>query len=326
MAQPFHSSLSVPVSGGPLHVGVAGAPPGTPGVPVVLAVHGITGSHTTWAAVARHLGDAVTLLAPDLRGRGQSAGLGGPYGMAAHAEDLVAVLDHVGGARAVVAGHSMGGYIVTRFAADAPERMAGGLLVDGGLPLPVPPDIDPDVVLAAVLGPSLARLQMTFPSLEAYRDFWRAHPAFGTKPWTDDVAGFIDYDLGPPQAGPDGQTSYHSRVSEDAVRADGRDLLDRDRTGKALQSLADPSALVWAPRGIQNEDRPLLPPEVIAEAQALLPHLAVTEVPDTNHYFLLLGDREAAAVAGEIRRLADCGGSRRPYRGDTPRPPGLASS
>src|SRR5919108_3587840 len=112
MAQPFHSSLAVPVSGGSLHVGVAGAPPGTAGVPVVLAVHGITGSHVSFAPIARHLGDTATFLAPDLRGRGQSSGLGGPYGMAAHARDLVAVLDHVGVERAVVAGHSMGGYVV----------------------------------------------------------------------------------------------------------------------------------------------------------------------------------------------------------------------
>jgi hypothetical protein len=181
--------------------------------------------------------------------------------------------------------------------------VAGVLLVDGGLPLPLPPDVDPDVLLAAVLGPSLARLQMTFPSVEAYRDFWRSHPAFAKKAWSDDVADFIAYDLGPPETGPDGDMVHRSRVSEDAVRADGRDLLDRDSTGKALQSLADPSVLLWAPRGIMDEDRPLLPAEVIAEAQALLPHLVVAEVPDTNHYFLLLGDVEAAAVAEQIRRL-----------------------
>ena len=304
MAQPFRSSLAVPVSGGSLHVGVAGASPGTPGVPVVLAAHGITGSHATWAPVARHLGDAVTLLAPDLRGRGQSAALGGPFGMAAHVEDLVALLDHAGCDRAIVAGHSMGGYIVGRFAAMAPERMAGAVLVDGGLPLPVPPDVDPDVLLALVLGPSLARLQMTFPSVEAYRDFWRAHPAFAAGSWTDDVEGFVDYDLGSPETGPDGAQVFRSRVSEDAVRTDGRDLLDRDGVAKALQALPDPSVLLWAPRGLQNEERPLLPAEVIADAHSTLPHLVVTEVPDTNHYFILLGDEPAGMVAGEIRRLA----------------------
>lgn len=304
MAQPFHSSLAVPVPGGSLHVGVAGAPPGTPGVPVVIAAHGITGSHPTWAPVARHLGDSVTLLAPDLRGRGQSAAVGGPFGMAAHARDLVAVLDHVGCDRAVVAGHSMGAYIVARFAADAPERMAGAVLVDGGLPLPVPPDVDPDVLLALVLGPSLARLQMTFPSMEAYRDFWRAHPAFAPGPLTDDVLDFIDYDLGPPEAGPEGDAVFRSRVSEDAVRADGRDLLDGDSVTKALEALPDPCVLLWAPRGLQNEERPLIPAEVIDGARSALPHLVVTEVTDTNHYFVLLGDGPAGVVAGEIRRLA----------------------
>ena len=321
MAQPFHTALGVPVAGGALHVGVAGPAPGTTGVPVVLAVHGITGSHRSWAGVARHLGDAVTVLAPDLRGRGESSGLGGPYGMAAHVEDLLAVLDHVGCPRAVLAGHSMGAYIVARFAATASDRLSAAVLVDGGLPLPVPPDIDADVLLAAVLGPSLARLQMTFPSVEAYREFWRAHPAFAAGEWTDDVDDYVDYDLEPvggsrrpnqgdtpcppgPEPGPAGETVYRSRVSEDAVRADGRDLLDGDSGRKALHSLADPCVLLWAARGLQNEERPLLPAETIADARALLPHLAVVEVPDTNHYLILLGDREAGVVADEIRRRA----------------------
>lgn len=304
MGQPFHTSLAVPVAGGTLHVGVAGAPVGTPGVPVVLAVHGITGSHRTWAPVARHLGEAVTVLAPDLRGRGESAGLAGPYGMAAHVDDTLAVLDHVGCPRAVVAGHSMGGYIVARFAATVPERISGAVLVDGGLPLPIPDGVDPDVVLAAVLGPSLARFEMTFPSIDAYRDYWRGHPAFAPCPWTDDVAGFVDYDLGEPTAGPEGAAQYRSRVSKDAVRGDGRDLFDGDAGRKALHSLPDPTVLLWAARGLQHEERPLLPAEAIADARSLLPHLEVREVPDTNHYFILLGDREAADVAAEIRRLA----------------------
>jgi pimeloyl-ACP methyl ester carboxylesterase len=224
--------------------------------------------------------------------------------MAAHVQDLVAVLDHAGCDRAILAGHSMGGFVVTRFAADFPERMAGGLLVDGGLPLPVPADVDPDILLALVLGPSLSRLQMTFPSVEAYHDFWRAHPAFAPNPLTDDVLGFIDYDLGPPETGPEGGTVYRSRVCEEAVRGDGRDLLDAEAAIKALQALEAPCAFVWAPRGLQNEDRPLIPAEVVAEAQANLPHLAVTAVPDTNHYFILLGEGPAGVVAGEIRRLA----------------------
>jgi lipase len=307
MAQPFHTALAVPVDGGVLHVGVAGAPLGNPEVPVVLLVHGITGSHRSWVPVARHLvdgGDAVTVLAPDLRGRGKSSGVEGRSGMAAHVEDLLTVLDHVECRRAVLAGHSMGAYVVARFAAMAPDRLSAVVLVDGGLPLPVQPDADLDVVLDSVLGPSLARLRMTFPSVEAYRHFWRTQPAFAPAAWTDDIVDYVDYDLAPPEVNPEGETVFRSRVSEPAVRADGRDLLDGDRARKALDRLADPCLLLWAARGLQNEDRPLLPAETIADARALLPHLVVEQVPDTNHYLILLGDREAGVVAAEIRRLA----------------------
>src|SRR5581483_6009027 len=286
-----------------LHVGVAGPPPGTPEVPVVLAVHGITGSHRSWAGVARHLGDTATVLAPDLRGRGESSAVGGPFSLGVHVEDLVAVLDHAGCDRAVVAGHSMGGYIVARFAATAPDRLSAAVMVDGGLPLPVPPGIDPDTLLAAVLGPGLARLDMTFPSVDAYRDFWRNHPAFAPAEWTDDIEDYVDYDLGPPKTA-NGEAVYRSRVSKAAVQGDGRDLLDGDAARKALDALPDRSSLLWAARGLQNEKRPLLPAEAIADARALLPHLAVSEVPDTNHYLILLGDREAGVVAAEIRRRA----------------------
>lgn len=54
---------------------------------------------------ATRLGDA-DLYAPDLRGRARSVGLPGPYGVPAHVEDLLGLLDHLGQERALVVGHS----------------------------------------------------------------------------------------------------------------------------------------------------------------------------------------------------------------------------
>ncbi|TDI23909.1 MAG: hypothetical protein E2P06_08490 [Acidobacteria bacterium] len=88
--------LTVPVTGGDLFVARWGSGP------PVLAVYGITGSHAAWPWVADRLVGAVSLIAPDLRGRGASNGRPGPFGMAAHAADLVAVLDHM---LAAVRGH-----------------------------------------------------------------------------------------------------------------------------------------------------------------------------------------------------------------------------
>jgi pimeloyl-ACP methyl ester carboxylesterase len=316
MGQPFHTVLDVPVAGGTLAVGLSG-PAG--GAPVVLAVHGITGSHRSWSPVARHLGDDVTFLAPDLRGRGASGALPGPYGLASHIEDLVAVLDHVGATPisgtpqtpgisgtpqtpgVVLAGHSMGAFVVAGLAAAHPARVHAVALVDGGLVLPVPEDVDSDKVLEMVLGPALARLRMTFETPDAYRDFWRAHPAFsGPGMWGADVEDYVDYDL----AGPPGQ--LRSRVSEVAVRADGADLLDVGAVRRAFMALACPTVVVRAPRGLLDEPNPLLPEAAVAEAKAALPHLVDVMVPDTNHYQLLLGDREAKTVADQLRAL--CGG------------------
>jgi lipase len=298
MDRPFHTELDVPVRGGHLRVGLAG-PAG--GVPLVLAVHGITGSHRTWSAVARHLGQDVTLVAPDLRGRGGSSNLPGPFGFAAHLEDLVAVLDHVGALGATLAGHSMGAYLVARLAAAHPSRIQAVVLVDGGLPLPVPDGVDPDELLEAVLGPSVARLRMTFSSKEAYRDFWRAHPALaGPKAWSADIEDFVDYDLGEAVGGGE----VRSRVSEQAVREDSRELLDVEAVRRAVLALGGPAVLVRAPRGLQDEERPLLAEEAVAEAREALPHLVDVTVPDTNHYLVLLGEREAAVVADQIRSAA----------------------
>jgi len=62
------------------------------------------------AVLARHLAARdITFLAPDLRGRGASAGLPGPYGLDVHVADLVAVLSYWGVERAVLAGHSRWG-------------------------------------------------------------------------------------------------------------------------------------------------------------------------------------------------------------------------
>jgi pimeloyl-ACP methyl ester carboxylesterase len=272
----------------------------TSGAPVVLAVHGITASSRAWLTVARHLGDRVTVIAPDLRGRGASAGLPGPYGIAAHLEDLEAVLDFAGVVRAVLAGHSMGAYIVPRLAASHPERAEAVVMVDGGVPLPRPEGVDPDDLLALVLGPALERLRMTFPSREAYGEFWRSHPAFaGPGVWNEDVEAYIDYDLG------GSEPELRSVVSEEAVRGDGRDLvLDTDSLRSALGALACPTVLLRAPRGLLDQPFPLVPEEAVAEVAAICPALVDEVVPDTNHYLIAFGDREAKVVADRIAAAA----------------------
>ncbi len=265
--------------------------------PAVLALHGITANNGSWQAVAGALGDDVRLIVPDLRGRADSSELEGPYGIERHAADALAVLDAEGLDRAVVAGHSMGAYVAARLAADHPDRVQALVLVDGGLALPVPPGTDPDIVLKATLGPALDRLLMTFSDYAAHRAFWREHPAFGGDEVADeDLAAWTDHDLGgePPE--------LRSRVRAEAVRTDGRDLIADEDTRTALGRVTTPGVLLRAERGLLNDENAFIP---AAQAQAFShPSIELREVPDANHYTIMLGAEGVRATAGAIREAA----------------------
>ena len=286
--------LNVAVDGGDLRVLLWGT-----GKRVAVAVHGITASGMSWQAVARHMPPDWTLAAPDLRGRGHSRELPGPYGLDRHARDVVAVLRHFGGSRdrPVLAGHSMGAYIAL-LARDAhPELVRRLVLVDGGLPLPVPEGTDLDATLDATLGPAIARLGQTFPSTEAYLDFWRAHPALADH-WTPDVEAYARYDL----TGEPGQ--LRSRVVGDAVRADGRDVLAEKPFADALLRLTRPTPLLTASTGMFGAPPPLIPHEVVAAWQERVPALRPQLVPAVNHYTIMFDKEGAAAVSQAIRAAA----------------------
>lgn len=283
----------VPVEGGTLAVWQSGAPVGS-GAPVVLAAHGITGNAISWASVARHLGDHHTFLAADLRGRGRSNEITGPFGMAAHSDDQLAVLDHLGIDRAVLVGHSMGAYVMALAAADHPERATAVVLVDGGLTLPVPEGFDVQSFLDAFLGPAIARLQQTFESRAAYHDFWHAHPAFANGDIEEaDLVAYADHDL------VGDAPLLRSSVSEPAVRVDGAGVVTG---GDAAHRLDVDTILLRAPRGLLDEPRPMVPADLAAQWAAEAPsRREVVEVDDVNHYSIVLG-RGAGTVADAIVR------------------------
>jgi pimeloyl-ACP methyl ester carboxylesterase len=285
-----YAAFDVATAGGALHVGRWGR-----GDKVVVAAHGITGNHRSWQGVARALGPDVSLVAPDLRGRGRSAKLGAPFGMRAHAEDLVAVLDHLELDRAVLAGHSMGAYVATTAATAHPDRWSAVVLVDGGVALPLPAGVDPEDLLTGIMGPALARLEMTFADRDAYHAFWRAHPALAEPgAWTEDTEAWLDHDL----VGT--EPELRSSASLDAVRFDGRELLVDDGVRRALDGLRQPSVLLRAPRGLLNQVPPLLPDELIDPLRGRWPIRLEMLVDNTNHYSILLSHRGARVVASHL--------------------------
>ncbi|MGH3772608.1 MAG: hypothetical protein ACRDRW_14630 [Pseudonocardiaceae bacterium] len=66
-------------------------------------------------------------------------------------------------------------------------------------------------------------------------------------------------------------------------------------------------AFLRAPLGLADEPSSLLPAAMVAEAKRTVPGMRDVLVEDTNHYLIVLGDREATPVAAEIARLTMAG-------------------
>ena len=287
-----YETFDVQRPGGTLRVGRWGRGPTH-----LLAAHGVTANHVSFQALADQLPDDVALVGPDLRGRGGSNGITGPWGMSEHADDLIAVLDHLGIDSATVVGHSMGGFVAVVAAARHPERVDAVLLVDGGLPLDLGPLAQLPIaeLLAAIIGPSLQRLRMTFGSEEEYLDFWRAHPALRDH-WNHYLEAYLRYDL------VGRAPELRSGVREEAVLADSESDLREGVVEAAVLALRQPAVLLRAPRGLTDAD-PLYSEQTIGRWQREVPALDVRTVPDVNHFTIAVSEEGARAIARAWRDL-----------------------
>jgi len=146
------------------------------GTPVVFQ-HGLGGSHL---AVTGTLGEEppYRLVAMNARAHGGTTPLGDPADLtfATFADDLAAVMDHLGIERAIVGGMSMGAGIALTFAAAHPERVRALLLVrPAWLDQPMPDNL--------AMFPAIAALLREFGVEEGMRRFRET-------PWGREAAPF----------------------------------------------------------------------------------------------------------------------------------------
>ncbi len=282
--------LSVPVAGGDLALFRYGPEGGKP----VLLIHGVTSSNRAWQWFAAELiPRGFTLYAVDLRGRGDSNALPGPFGFGLHAQDMLAVVDYLGLETIDVIGHSMGAFVAVGLLGTAPKRVSRTVLIDGGIPLPLPEGFTVGQVLPYILGPALARLSMTFDSPQAYREYWKAHPAFADG-WNEGLDEYVDYDLR--GTAPTMSASTNAR----AVEEDSEDLFSSDLIATTLENLSEDVLMLRAVRGLQNEETPLYPEEILKMTLPKYPHIKLSTIADVNHYGILLSRRGAVECVNLI--------------------------
>jgi pimeloyl-ACP methyl ester carboxylesterase len=169
--------LRVQADGATFHVARAGT-----GKPLLL-LHGWPEFWLTWEPVMARLADRFTLLAPDLRGFGDSDKPDGPFGPDQHAADMLALMDVLGLRQAGIIGHDVGGALMQPLARQAPDRVAGLFFFDFVYPGIGPRMAEPDR-LNNIWYQSFHQMEMAPALIGATRESCRIYIGHFLRQWS----------------------------------------------------------------------------------------------------------------------------------------------
>ena len=176
---------TIEANGASFHVVRAGR-----GRPLLL-LHGWPEFWLTWEPVMRRLEGAFEVIAPDLRGFGDSDKPAGPFGPDDHAVDMLALLDTLGIEKAGLVGHDIGGAVLQTFARRAAERVAGLFFFDFVYPGIGPRMGAPDR-LNEIWYQSFHQMEMAPALVGASRESCRTYLGHFLRHWTHRKHAFDD--------------------------------------------------------------------------------------------------------------------------------------
>jgi pimeloyl-ACP methyl ester carboxylesterase len=291
MTESRYSRRAVQTAAGTLTVG-EWAGTGTP----VVAIHGISSTHMLWQWTAQ-AAPKLQLIAPDLRGRGSSVDVGGPYGLARHRDDVLAVMDELGIDRAVLVGMSMGGFVATTLANTAPDRFSELILVDGGAPMSLPPSpAKSEGSSDEPLADRLDRTDRTFARVEDYKRTFLGGVGASLDPDDPLLTDYLRYDLV-------GQApELEVRLAADAVREDAADVFVKSPVEQWMADLTLPVTLLYAEWSIGQGSAPAYPEDVVEGWRRRLPQLNARLVPGVDHAGSAMSVTGAKEIAVELER------------------------
>ena len=243
--------------------------------PTVLLVHGNGGHARWWDALVPFFLPEFRLLAPDLRGHGESDRPSAPaYAVADFSADLLAVVDQLAPQRIAIVAHSMGARAAAWFAAQHAERVRGLALLDTSVA-----GVG-DATAQRWRGRVSGRAGRGYPSYDA------AVAAFRFVPPEPGVSAAITADL-----------AHHAvverRPGDWTFRFDRAVLaLSGDGAGDLTALVAGLPCPLWIGRGTGS----FVTPQAELDAlRARRPHLEVHDFAGSHHFFL--SDPQAAGAA-----------------------------
>jgi pimeloyl-ACP methyl ester carboxylesterase len=262
--------------------------------PAFVLVHGMGSNARVWDAAASRLAARHhPTYAVDLRGHGESDAPDEGHDIATAAADLAAVASALGLTGAVVAGHSWGGAVALRLAAEHPAFVGGLALVDGGW-----------VDMTGFVPQRMRRLRDTASlwlarheagtAAEARASLRKVHPR-----WSDSA---IEAELAGMRAGPDGLLSQP--LSERHLMSIIESVWN-ERPDRLYPLVTVPVMLLPA---IQRESMTgeRQTREWVGSAEAALPRATVRWYLDADHY---IHCEHPERLAGDLLDLAGTAGS-----------------
>lgn len=250
----------------------------------VLAIHGISSHRRLWSWL--HAGaPELTLVAPDLRGRGDSIGVAGESSPLRHADDMALLLDALGLESVHVVGMSMGGFVAVHLADRHPDRVKSLVLVDGGFPMAVAPGLTRDTV-AVAFADRVGRLERTWDSVDDLLAYFCSTTAPLLDPTDPLLRHYLEHDLR------DGRV----RLSGEALVSDAASIFFDD---VPWENITHPTRFLHAQWSVGRDTAPAYPPEAVRRYAAVA--TTVVGVDGVDHAGSIMSHRGALATADLVR-------------------------
>lgn len=146
--------------------------------PVLLMLHGFTGTSGTYHDAIKSLKERYNIVAPDLLGHGRTANpdLQERYSMGHTCEDLAEILRQLEIQQCFVLGYSMGGRVATGFAASHPEKVQGLILISSSPGLLHEADREKRMLADNQLADRIEQ-----NGIQAFVDYWENLPLFASQ-------------------------------------------------------------------------------------------------------------------------------------------------
>jgi len=240
----------------------------------ILCVHGLTANCRCWDVLAAAISPQHRVIAMDLRGRGLSDKPLHGYSEEHHVKDILCLLDDLGLEKAVLMGHSLGGYISLRLAAEHPERVDSLILIDAGADFS---QAHWDKIAEAIK-PSVDRLGRVYPSFEDFIATQKEAPHL--QPWSPVVETFFRYDMQDVEGGVGSRIQLEHIVEE---------ISNKRQTGAAhfYPQVTGPVLILRATEGILSPEDLLIPETAIKCMLREFCNAKRFDVAGANHFGII---------------------------------------